>query len=119
VAFAAQSELRLDLFGWSHSEHWNEKSRSRLPWRWLRQAHRGARLPRASRGRRFGIWRLRCCFRFWRTGVARASVALLMEEPYGDLGQFDPTGHAAVYLNHVCAASPIELRPCERASLAW
>ena len=36
-----------------------------------------------------------------------------MEEPYGDLGQFDPTGHAAVYLNHVCAASPIELRPCE------
>jgi hypothetical protein len=46
-------------------------------------------------------------------GVARASVALLMEEPYGDLGQFDPTGHAAVYLNHICAASPIELRPCE------
>jgi hypothetical protein len=44
---------------------------------------------------------------------AGASVALLMEEPYGDLGAFDPTGHAAVYLNHVCAASPIELRECQ------
>jgi len=43
---------------------------------------------------------------------AHASVALLMEEPYGDLGAFAPTGHSAVYLNHVCAASPTELRAC-------
>jgi hypothetical protein len=43
---------------------------------------------------------------------ARASVALLMEEPYGDFGAFNPTGHSAVYLNHICAASPTELRPC-------
>jgi hypothetical protein len=50
----------------------------------------------------------------WAAGAASAgaSVSLLMEEPYGDLGAFDPTGHAAVYLNHVCAASPIELRAC-------
>ncbi|MGA9070513.1 MAG: hypothetical protein WB424_09685 [Terracidiphilus sp.] len=41
-----------------------------------------------------------------------ASVSLLMEEPYGKLGGADPTGHAAVYLNHVCADSPISLRPC-------
>ncbi|WP_188554507.1 hypothetical protein [Edaphobacter dinghuensis] len=41
-----------------------------------------------------------------------ASVSLLMEEPYGDFGAFNPTGHAAVYLNHICAQSPIELRPC-------
>lgn len=41
-----------------------------------------------------------------------ASVSLLMEEPYGDFGAFNPTGHAAVYLNHVCAQSPTELRPC-------
>ncbi len=47
------------------------------------------------------------------SGGAHASVALLMEEPYGDLGQFDPAGHSAVYLNRVCAASPIELRPCQ------
>jgi hypothetical protein len=45
-------------------------------------------------------------------GFAHASVALLMEEPYGHLGTFDPTGHSAIYLNHVCAASPIELRAC-------
>ena len=41
-----------------------------------------------------------------------ASVALLMEEPYGDFGAFNPTGHAAVYLNHVCAETPTELRMC-------
>jgi hypothetical protein len=46
------------------------------------------------------------------TANAGASVALLMEEPYGDFGAFNPTGHSAVYLNHVCATSPIELRPC-------
>ena len=45
-------------------------------------------------------------------GFAHASVALLMEEPYGDLGKLTPTGHSAVYLNHVCAASPTELRVC-------
>jgi hypothetical protein len=44
---------------------------------------------------------------------ARASVALLLEEPYGEFGAFNPTGHAAIYLNHVCAASPTELRPCK------
>jgi hypothetical protein len=43
---------------------------------------------------------------------AHASVALLMEEPYGDFGAANPTGHAAVYLNHVCAESPTELRMC-------
>lgn len=43
---------------------------------------------------------------------ADASVALLMEEPYGDFGAFNPTGHAAVYLNHVCAETPTQLRMC-------
>jgi hypothetical protein len=43
---------------------------------------------------------------------AHGSVALFMEESYGDFGAFSPTGHAAVYLNHVCAASPTELRVC-------
>lgn len=43
---------------------------------------------------------------------ARASVALLMEEPYGKFGAMNPTGHSAVYLNHICADSPIVLRPC-------
>jgi hypothetical protein len=45
-------------------------------------------------------------------GCARASVALLMEEPYGAFGAMNPTGHAAVYLNHICADSPTVLRLC-------
>ncbi len=44
--------------------------------------------------------------------AAHASVALLMEEPYGTLGAVNPTGHAAIYLNHICADSPVVLRPC-------
>jgi hypothetical protein len=43
---------------------------------------------------------------------AHASVALLMEEPYGEFGAYNPTGHAAVYLNHICAESPTQLRVC-------
>ena len=46
------------------------------------------------------------------TGTAHASVALLMEEPYGAFGAINPTGHAAIYLNHVCADSPTSLRAC-------
>jgi hypothetical protein len=42
----------------------------------------------------------------------RAEVAILLEEPYGQFGHLNPTGHSAIYLNHVCAASPTELRPC-------
>jgi hypothetical protein len=48
---------------------------------------------------------------------ARASVSLLLEQPYGGLGIFNPTGHSAVYLDHVCAATPLELRPCEPGEL--
>lgn len=44
--------------------------------------------------------------------VAHASVALFVEEPYGIFGGVTPTGHSAIYLNHVCAASPIQLRRC-------
>ena len=47
------------------------------------------------------------------TGFAHASVALLMEEPYGKFGAVNPTGHSAIYLNHICAASPTELRLCQ------
>jgi hypothetical protein len=43
---------------------------------------------------------------------ARGSVALLMEEPYGAFGAVNPTGHAAIYFNHICADSPTVLRPC-------
>jgi hypothetical protein len=43
---------------------------------------------------------------------ANASIAFLMEEPYGTFGAVNPTGHAAIYLSRVCAASPTSLRPC-------
>jgi len=42
----------------------------------------------------------------------RADATLLLEEPYGRLGAFTGTGHAAVYLSGVCAQSPTVLRPC-------
>jgi hypothetical protein len=36
-----------------------------------------------------------------------------MEEPFGTFGRVTPTGHAAIYLSRVCAASPTVLRLCE------
>src|ERR1035441_5806223 len=42
-----------------------------------------------------------------------AAIAVLMEEPFGEFGAFNPTGHAAVYLNNVCAEFPTQLRVCE------
>ena len=44
--------------------------------------------------------------------LASASATLFLEEPYGKLGFFTPTGHAAVYLSGICAETPVMLRPC-------
>lgn len=44
--------------------------------------------------------------------AARADVAFLMEEPYGGFGSVNPTGHGALYFNHICADSPTRLRMC-------
>ena len=46
-----------------------------------------------------------------------ASATLLLEEPYGRLGFFTATGHAAVYLSGVCAQTPLILRRCARGEL--
>jgi len=46
------------------------------------------------------------------SALASASATLLLEEPYGTLGFFTATGHAAVYLSGVCAETPLVLRPC-------
>jgi hypothetical protein len=43
---------------------------------------------------------------------AHAGAALLLEEPFGKFGYLNPTGHAAVYLTRICAATPTQLRPC-------
>jgi hypothetical protein len=47
------------------------------------------------------------------SGQASAKLALLLEEPFGAFGYVNPTGHAAIYLSDVCAASPTELRLCK------
>ncbi len=47
------------------------------------------------------------------TAQTPAKLALLLEEPFGTFGYVNPTGHAAIYLSDVCAASPTELRPCK------
>jgi hypothetical protein len=49
--------------------------------------------------------------------MAHASATLLLEEPYGKLGFFTATGHAAVYLSGVCAETPTLLRPCAPGEL--
>ncbi|MFP5226528.1 MAG: hypothetical protein ACLGXA_02780 [Acidobacteriota bacterium] len=43
---------------------------------------------------------------------AYGDAALLLEEPFGTFGAMNPTGHAAVWLDHVCADTPTHLRPC-------
>jgi len=48
---------------------------------------------------------------------ARADAALLLEEPFGEFGAMNPTGHAAIYLNHVCADTPTHLRPCREGEV--
>jgi hypothetical protein len=51
---------------------------------------------------------------FWCLSTeATASVTVLLEEPYSYDGAFAGTGHTAVYLTHVCAASPTLLRRCK------
>jgi hypothetical protein len=49
--------------------------------------------------------------------VAHAAVSLLVEQPYGKLNIIDPGGHSAIYLDHVCAESPLMLRACRPGEL--
>src|SRR5882724_12490064 len=49
----------------------------------------------------------------WAAPRAHADVAVLLEEPYSYDGAFGGTGHTAVYLTRVCAASPTVLRRCQ------
>ena len=44
--------------------------------------------------------------------AARGDAAFLLEEPYGGFGSVNPTGHGALYFNHICAESPTRLRMC-------
>jgi hypothetical protein len=49
--------------------------------------------------------------------TARGDVAFLMEEPYGGFGSVNPTGHGALYFNHICAETPTQLRMCHPGEL--
>jgi hypothetical protein len=62
---------------------------------------------------RYRLWALVILLALTAFVQARADAALLLEEPFGKMGAFTPTGHAAVYLTRVCAASPTRLRRCE------
>jgi hypothetical protein len=52
-------------------------------------------------------------FLFLLASSCLADVALIMAEPYGHFGAWNPTGHAAVYLTRVCAETPVRLRRCQ------
>jgi hypothetical protein len=54
-----------------------------------------------------------CLSLFATTQHLCAQAALLLEQPYGVFGTLNPTGHAAIYLQRVCADSPVYLRECE------
>lgn len=41
-----------------------------------------------------------------------AGLTVLVGEPFGNFGTMMPVGHAAVYLDHVCAEGPLRLRMC-------
>src|SRR5580704_2627405 len=43
---------------------------------------------------------------------AHANVTVLLEEPYSYDGALAGTGHTAVYLTRICAATPVSLRRC-------
>jgi hypothetical protein len=65
----------------------------------------------AVRSLRFGfVLVLLLAFRF--SLPLHAQASLLLEEPYGVFGHLNPTGHAALYLSHVCAETPVKLRMC-------
>src|ERR1700756_1596872 len=48
---------------------------------------------------------------------AHAGATLLLEEPYSVDGTFAGTGHTAVYLDRVCADTPLKLRRCKDGEL--
>ncbi|QHN04851.1 DUF4105 domain-containing protein [Granulicella sp. WH15] len=42
-----------------------------------------------------------------------AEITVLLGEPFGSFGAMMPVGHAAIYLDRVCADGPLRLRMCE------
>ena len=44
---------------------------------------------------------------------SHAAVTVLLSEPFGSFGTMMPVGHAGVYLDRVCADTPVHLHPCQ------
>jgi len=51
------------------------------------------------------------------TITAQARIGLIVGEPFGSFGTMMPAGHASIYLDHLCAASPTQLRLCDPGEL--
>ncbi len=45
--------------------------------------------------------------------AAHARIGLIVQQPFGTFGKMMPQGHASIYLDNLCAASPTQLRPCQ------
>ena len=43
---------------------------------------------------------------------ARAALTVLVGEPFGNFGTMMPVGHAALYLDRICADGPLKVRMC-------
>ena len=48
---------------------------------------------------------------------AHARIGLVVGEPFGSFGTMMPVGHAGIYLDHLCAETPTQLRPCRPGEL--
>ena len=75
----------------------------------------GTRLNGIQRGRLLAAFLI--SFLLAAAATAHASVSVLLEQPYGKLNLINPAGHSAVYLDHVCAETPLQLRPCRAGEL--
>ncbi len=63
-------------------------------------------------GMKLSRWGVLFCVLIGFATQASAGVTVLLEEPYSYDGALAGIGHTAVYLTHVCAATPIHLRRC-------
>jgi len=71
-----------------------------------------------SRGHRSAIIALVClCASLASPCKLHASVSVLLEEPYGWFSHVSPSGHTAVYLDNICAETPLRVRPCHPGEL--
>ena len=48
----------------------------------------------------------------WKDAGASGNVSLLIEEPFGDAGEFLGAGHISMYFSKLCTDSAANLRPC-------